>query len=795
MQNHKINNITIGICVLSILNLFTSCTDDNTARQPNELAVTFTATVGADKNVNVSRAMGTTWTVGDRVGIHMTTTGALGDEGFTPYVIQDDQSTLAPAYNDQVLSFPIDGSDVQFIAFSPYMDDEDSDGTTATYDLTNQMTREEHEAVDFMYYKNTSKSYNATAYAVDLNFYHKLSRVIVNVRTEDGAIADLTNMTMHVNDAPSTVVCSLETGNVTAGTQKGNINAWKVNSETTSASFQAIIAPGAATEDFVRQIVLEIDGVELYGHLLTKELIGGYSYTYSFVLEGTEVIFEGITINDWNEVVKEDDLKGALTLSEKELSLSCLKNTKTITLETNVLGITPEISSSVPDWLTLEITGSDGVYAISCNTTMNASSSTRTAEIMVRVGSREDLFKITQLPLEGIVEPANCIVLQTNGETAFIPIYTVNELATYTGVSDGRDEYVKPFADESDVRFDAKVLWVDSPNFLNADWQATDATNIIAGVGAFCSTLDESCLIVEPGAKPGNAVVCITNPDTDEIIWSWHIWVLTPEDRETMWIKGSPENKIVTKPAATAGEYAFLPLNLGAFNASGATATLSYSNGWSGHPYVGLYYQWGRKDPMPNRVQPSIMGSALGSLPNVAVGALTYLDGTDYNGLKSIRYPYNFPSSSDENTGWQGTIHLTGTDNNSWGFTSGDNGKSPFDPCPAGWRIPPGFADGTIVYINAWEGADASNWESVNGIAGVSLPNYGGHYPASGCCSYDKHNQSLYFLYGGEWGMYQCASSYSYNIGIIMFFDAMQITLPTQWRYEVCLVRCVTEKD
>ena len=154
--------------------------------------------------------------------------------------------------------------------------------------------------------------------------------------------------------------------------------------------------------------------------------------------------------------------------------------------------------------------------------------------------------------------------------------------------------------------------------------------------------------------REGNAVIVASDAFGD-ILWSWHIW-----------FTDKPQGQIYYNGAGT-----MMDRNLG------ATCAIPGDVG-----ALGLFYQWGRKDPF--------LGSS--SISDEVFAKST------------ISWPSAVPSSSRT-----GTISYTisnpttfishGTD---WYYGSvGDRrwtesiyDKSIYDPCPAGWRVPDGGEDG-----------------------------------------------------------------------------------------------------
>lgn len=146
---------------------------------------------------------------------------------------------------------------------------------------------------------------------------------------------------------------------------------------------------------------------------------------------------------------------------------------------------------------------------------------------------------------------------------------------------------------------------------------------------------------------------------SDNIIWSWHIW-----------ITDKPLNQ------GYQNGYVALDRNLGAVTKDYA----SYQQGMS--PWSGMYYQWGRKDPIfratvegnnPWNPDQADAVSTPATMTEVTRNPVTYYyDGTGGN---------SWLSSSDP--GYANFDHF-------WGYISvrDDIVKTIYDPCPPGYRVP-----------------------------------------------------------------------------------------------------------
>ena len=257
---------------------------------------------------------------------------------------------------------------------------------------------------------------------------------------------------------------------------------------------------------------------------------------------------------------------------------------------------------------------------------------------------------------------------------------------------------VTPF--KSDIRFRKKGILANSseaatPTKAKLLWKENTLTGITVG------SVSSNKVAVTGISGKGNAVVAITN-DADSILWSYHIWV--PEIDPTA---GLLTYAIPSASNGSGSTYEVMPIALGAMNtvAAGATAVVdSY----------GLYYQWGRKDPLgrPGAV------SVSNNVDNFTATTFSGLSGvTSWVGANNV---FNLAGSDDitaETTDAEMIKYATANPtkfiydatgkyaNYDWVMKKNDhlwgNGsgylyprkaqiyKSIYDPCPQGYRVAP----------------------------------------------------------------------------------------------------------
>lgn len=185
-------------------------------------------------------------------------------------------------------------------------------------------------------------------------------------------------------------------------------------------------------------------------------------------------------------------------------------------------------------------------------------------------------------------------------------------------------------------------------------------------------------------STPGNAVIAVT--DGTNILWSWHIW------------------KVNYDPATSYDTYSRYPAGSSTFKMMkynlGATEIGNWSSAATNAGDMGLFYQWGRKDPFvgasgwtdgtvvvttysTNYTYSTVANATAGSN---AITSITY----------SIKNPTKFIINNASTSDWLNASAYTNQLDNLWGNpnaagvqpNSVRGSKSIYDPCPPGWRVP-----------------------------------------------------------------------------------------------------------
>jgi len=292
--------------------------------------------------------------------------------------------------------------------------------------------------------------------------------------------------------------------------------------------------------------------------------------------------------------------------------------------------------------------------------------------------------------------PSNCYMLKPGGNDMWIPVDQVNHFARVLDLPD---------VIEDSTAFETVLLWSDVRNLITS-WAEGKGKS---GAVKVTSNSDPSVV--------GNAVIALKAGN--EIKWSWHIWVTdyAPDPKKDTW----------------------LDRNLGATSQIKGDARS-----------LGLYYQWGRKDPFPgsasakDAVEPIIYSS-------MDTNGFEYrMSENNVSGLGSptlvkkrqtidwtIKHPLVF-------IGYSGSWMVDSKVNDiNWNSTN--NKKTLFDPCPEGYRVPP------VGSLGEKEDWDDFSWDEVS-RGRDTYAVYGGWYPAAGRRSnvsgtlYSQGNKGYYWF-------------------------------------------------
>lgn len=361
-----------------------------------------------------------------------------------------------------------------------------------------------------------------------------------------------------------------------------------------------------------------------------------------------------------------------------------------------------------------------------------------TCEVNILSATQTD-SRVTKIAL-----PSNSYIVAPSAQVS-IPVSRANEDGT-TRIADLQAGWT------------TELLWTDNSGGVKAD-----GTSSIKSVKA---DLEDGVIKVETGNTQGNAVVVVKVNGT--VVWSWHIWV-TDYDPETKSVSYNNGSKTTV----------FMDRNLGAVNNT-AGSIGSY----------GLLYQWGRKDPFPGASNTTSTTSkpiynASGTRLTEGSGGtgVKYVSaGTSSNLSGSIESPLSFYYNATSPYDWLGNTQ----NDNLWNGT--DGGKSVYDPCPVGWRVPTSGSGSSSPWYNSsnrnyLSGSWNHGWNWTKSSYNLEW------YPASGYRNYKTGKLKS----TGTYGYYWSATTGGSNVYSLYFYSTSVKPDYTsnQYRANACALRCV----
>lgn len=330
-----------------------------------------------------------------------------------------------------------------------------------------------------------------------------------------------------------------------------------------------------------------------------------------------------------------------------------------------------------------------------------------------------------------LASPANCFVTKTGATLRFDP-YVRNE----------KDQGV-------DILKYANYVNKTNKRIAKVDilWQTGDGTHFAIGNNSKGDRvkIENDIITVETGNAEGNAVIAGYD-SKGTILWSWHIWVNNSSpaqlSRAVPYTTYQWDSNGIYPDKPRVKRQSVMACNLGA---------LADEPGDAPQKTYGLWYQWGRKDPFPgwkheyffepdqytsdniiavyDRTGAAIKmtstagtGELFQALPTSAtVGTIDYVLKNPTHFITCATTTNNFDWYwGHEDKLWGGTPFVEAktvfqVDEDSYLSDNGATEKSIFDPCPAGWMLPPldmwlGFTktgqnttDATYATINCME--------------------------------------------------------------------------------------------
>ena len=283
-----------------------------------------------------------------------------------------------------------------------------------------------------------------------------------------------------------------------------------------------------------------------------------------------------------------------------------------------------------------------------------------------------------------------------------------------------------------------RILWQSEPSLV---------TNVELIHGYVRFSLHDDCRNETTTPKQGNTVIAAYD-ENDNILWTWHIWVVNGVNDITYNIQNQGESSYRT--------IKMMNMNLGATRSQWTGSTDALET-------YGLYYQWGRKDPSPGPPAYNYNQQALTTAPYYYLdeGQRDYVNRlvvSKATVLDAVSHPLDLVTSSIKNENYYNDW-LNVSNDQLWGGGKGTSfwKKTIYDPCPYGYRV--AFDELNVVINkaktdNAYEPITSDSYGLV-----IKNGNSDNYFPFAGWKGHDRGrtDDTHAWYYVGRLGDYQDA--------------------------------------
>lgn len=278
-----------------------ACSDDEQAVAVNGDGAAAVVTANIAGTVQ-SRAAGTQWGAGDRIGI----TGRTGSVNYmnVPYVTAAGNGSFTAAEGVEKGIFFQDGKQATFSAYYPYSDAVGEDNTTIA---ANTVDQHDSAAFDFLFADGATGSVANTAlsFTGDASFRHRMSQVVIKLTADaaSGFDADevLANAVTTLNGTKADGEFDVLTGTAAA---TGEVASWTLNDnvELSGNAYTMIMFPQKASDV---ELSIDYEGAN-YACRFDLNIESGKRYTYNVTLRKAGLTVAEAEIADWEDAGSSD---------------------------------------------------------------------------------------------------------------------------------------------------------------------------------------------------------------------------------------------------------------------------------------------------------------------------------------------------------------------------------------------------------------------------------------------------------------------------------------------------------
>lgn len=255
-----------------------------------------------------TRAAGTAWAAGDRIGIYAVNGDGMPIRTNTPYITTEGDGVFTAGGEEFYFQ---DKREVQFSAYYPFEGTDGTfpgeNGTSSTIRKTitaDDQTPDEQPKIDYLYAGSTAAS--SAHPNVKFQFNHCMSRIVLKFLPGDGIAA--------LDDIKYTLDGILPAGTFTT------YNGYAIADDATPAEPLTMSVPGSAATELTSALIFfpqksaddKTLTLNMRGKTYTatfkfkengnvRELAAGHTYTYNVKINNTTMTIDSATVNPWED--------------------------------------------------------------------------------------------------------------------------------------------------------------------------------------------------------------------------------------------------------------------------------------------------------------------------------------------------------------------------------------------------------------------------------------------------------------------------------------------------------------
>lgn len=280
----KIKWILLAFLGITLFTL-SSCNKEEEYHADKPQPVRFTSSV-AGEEVSSTRAIGSSWSVNDAIGIYMKKTGSelnavniLNDASNIQYITPAGNQNFSPANGTPGIFFP-NSENVDFIAYYPYQTQ--IDDYIYKVDISNQ---ESLEKIDLLYSSNAVNQ-GKTSDRINMSFSHQLAKLQFNVTTNN-MVSTLNGLIVTISGADTKADFNLTTGQLAVNSDSKQTFTAHTTVTGSTAKSEAIILPTDGGTPI--KVTFTLPGGSTFEHTFAedKKFEKGQNYKYDIVLKNS----------------------------------------------------------------------------------------------------------------------------------------------------------------------------------------------------------------------------------------------------------------------------------------------------------------------------------------------------------------------------------------------------------------------------------------------------------------------------------------------------------------------------